>query len=247
LPRTFGESRSNIVLPSVPMIPRVPHSLKRSKGYSNVAIENPNACSRPMTSHQRNVSDSSNSSAFSTTSFTFDSDDNTQSTTTTPSSSRSSSPCENQASTSFRLIRRSEPFPPNLGLSDLTAEDALVFYPDSESSSRAILLLGPAIARHLHMQDNSSKPTDPSGRSRVHRYRITASRHASMCRDADRAMLLSLKKQLEKAKREERTGWGLWTRGGSLDQRLRNSWHEQRRKFRINDVIVNESASTVTC
>lgn len=37
LPRTFGESRSNIVLPSVPTIPRVSHSLKRSKGYPSMA------------------------------------------------------------------------------------------------------------------------------------------------------------------------------------------------------------------
>jgi len=235
LPQALGESRPSIILPTVPTIPRISHSLRRSKGLPKGNID---AYSRPMTSHQRNISDSSDSTAFSTTSFASDSDDNTRcSPNTTPSSSRSSSPCgkETSASTSsLRLIRCSKPFPPNFGLSDVSAEDALVFYPDANKSSRAILLLGPAIARHLHIQNRSSKL---SGRFRAHRYRITPSRHASMCHDADRAMLVSLKKQLDRAKKEDRSGWGLWTRGGSLEQRLRNLWHEQRKQFGTNDIL----------
>lgn len=115
-----------------------------------------------------------------------------------PTSSRSSSPTSNLSST-FKLVPRA-PFPHNIQLSEISAEDALVFFPDSTATgtdgsrpkTRAILLMGPAIAKHIQ---NAGKRE----RVRGHPYRITM----SAIPQKGQTIAKLLKQQTEEGKQRE--------------------------------------------
>lgn len=115
-------------------------------------------------------------------------------TTPSPSSSRCPSPSASSAPAlpsqafmrpqlksqpQFSLVPRGKPFPEDISLNDIEPTDALLFFPDANTApTRAILLVGPAIARHINQQRSSSPSLAPTrekktlGSARMHPYRI---------------------------------------------------------------------------
>ncbi|KAF8306054.1 hypothetical protein DL93DRAFT_2089065 [Clavulina sp. PMI_390] len=97
-----------------------------------------------------------------------------------PSSGLSSSSITPQPQ--FSLVPRGKPFPENISLSDIEPTDALLYFPDEETApTRAILLVGPAIARHVNQQRLAAssgaapiREKRSTGSMRMHPYRIVA-------------------------------------------------------------------------
>ncbi|KAF9517489.1 hypothetical protein BS47DRAFT_501605 [Hydnum rufescens UP504] len=239
LPAPAGPGRTKygpILVPAVPSVPRLRHDDSETVHLMNPerSLSSNNTCA-----HKRNASNSSNTSTDDADSSPSDAEsDSTR--PTTPGSSRSPSPDiipkQKSPGPSLRLVPR-DPFPSDLTISDITAEDCLVFFPDPSASSRAILLMGPAIARHMHLSSGSRRSslcqTDSSAQSatakrlRVHPYRISITNKSSAEKDC--ATLSMMRRQIEQAKQE--AAWRTWAKGAPLERQASEVWEQQRQSI----------------
>jgi len=245
VPAGHGYTRYGpILVPAVPSVPRI-----RRDNAPTVYPHKESKCSlsNNIRRHRRHVSYSSNTST-DDTEFSLSDQESNSTRPTTPSSSRSSSPDilpkQKSPSPSLRLVPR-DPFPSDLAISDITPEDCLVFFPDPSSSSRAILLMGPAIARHMHLSSGSrnsslcktvsNAETTTAKRLRAHPYRISITNKAPPEKDC--AVLSMMKRQIEQAKQE--AAWRTWAKGATLERRASDAWKQQRQSIRSSPIATS--------
>lgn len=234
------------------------------------------------TTHKRNSSTSTGISSMSypLSEGGFSSDSDVTSPPTTPSSSRCPSPTSFPSATSssplsspsysptaqaeFSLVPRGAPFPEDISLNDIDPTDALLFFPDPTAApTRAILLVGPAIARHMHTQGKAPSSLalgDQQSRAqtRMHPYRIVvrpsrgerAGREpcavSRILRGQHSTSVRGQTSSVSSSAAEQRRLkiWRGWARGEELDRAASEEWDALVRPRARADSVSSDSSSS---
>lgn len=192
----------------------------------------------PTSGHKRNTSASTGISSLSATLAddlfsSSDSEGASSITTPSPSSSRCPSPSSTLTPTCrFSLVPRGAPFPDDVSLNDIDPTDALLFFPDANAEpSRAILLVGPAIARHMHNQRTGKAPSSSTrSRARMHPYRIIVRPSRG---ESDESCSISRVLRGSRSRRsscndvaeeQPEVMWREWSRGRHMDREVSRAW-----------------------